>query len=134
MTTPFVPMIHQRVFMSTSRKVSGVNETPVVGRRKGFPVKLHGDHWKCLLITYMVMRYEGKTTPELDVLVKDLQDKVSLNGGIKTYRLRAADIEPMVLLLRTAGGLPFASAYTLLRRAEALAKIDVNDLLADAAR
>jgi hypothetical protein len=112
------------------------NAVPVVDSRKGFPLKLHGEHWKSIHIAYVWMKHHGQSTPDVDALMAEeviptLDEAV---GGWRSIRIRAKDIAPMVHLLHYAASLPFQSGFTLKKRAVALSKIDPNDLLADAAR
>lgn len=116
-------------------QAKSVNDVPTVGRRKGFPLRLHGDHWRAIHLAYTWMKAKGENPPDIDELMASVVPPFDeLSEKLRTTRLRAKDIRPMAYLLAYAALLPFKGNYTLAGRARTLEKIDPNELLADAVR
>lgn len=117
------------------KKSKSVHDVPTVDREAGFAFKLAGDHIKCLHIAYVWMRHLGVNTPEVDALMSIFPPIEKAHGGWKSIRARANQLGTLIEFMLFASTLPFGGVgSTLARRAHVLQKIDVHDLLADAAR
>jgi hypothetical protein len=112
---------------------NGINATPKLGRRKGFGVKLAGHHVECIHVSYVWMVHRCLNNPDVDQAVK-LLPPVGEAGQSNTLRVRGADVKGMIELLHFTGTLNWSGAPTFHKRANALARIDAHDLLADAGR
>ena len=113
--------------------------------RRGFPVKLSGEHVLMLHMTYHWMQKYGETTPDLDELVAGMppptegppdgsawQIRQHFNK-VKTLRFRGPDVPALIRLLERAISLPFASC-TFRGRLRDLKALNTMDLMVDAQR
>lgn len=110
---------------------------PKVGRVPGLPVKMNGDHWRALHVTYVWLQSKGQTTPEIDDLmavIPSFEAGEAQGWKMQTFRIRAKDVHALAVMLEEASKLHFKGDFALRKRAKALRMIDPNDLLADAAR